>query len=83
MKALFKKGSHFENESLTMLTIALLFDVNEMNLMDLEYKKALWFVNNFPIKPNTVQLLEYCQGERRESLKEEMLFGRVYKCKVC
>ena len=31
MKAHFEKGPHFENESLTM------FDVNEMNFLDLEF----------------------------------------------
>ena len=40
-------------------------------------------LEKFSKKLDAVQLLEYCQGERRESLKEEMLFGRVYKCKVC
>ena len=37
MKAHFEKGPHFENESLTMLKIRLLFNVNEMNFMDLEF----------------------------------------------
>ena len=66
-----------------MLTIELLFNVSEMNFVDLEFKKGLIICQQFQRKPDTVQLLEYCQGERRESLKEEMLFGRVYKCKVC
>ena len=62
-----------------------MFDVNEMNFVDLEFLKR---PHNLPtISKKTghcavVGILP-CQGERRESLKEEMLFGRVYKCKVC
>ena len=40
IKAHFEKRLHFENESITMSTIGLLYDVNEMKFMDLELKKA-------------------------------------------